>query len=147
MTANAPLPTPARRKTAWKIVLSVVVVTSALSGLLWASLDDGAEYYKYVDEVTKDVPRLSGKRVRVHGVVVDGSLDHQPGTLDYQFKLQSKAPRDPAVISVDFHGIPPDTFKTGTEAIAAGTLGSDGKLTSDRIETKCPSKYETQAGQ
>ena len=146
MTANSAPPTAARRKSAWKIILSVVVATSALSGLLWASLDDGAEYYKYVDEVTKDVQRLSGKRVRVHGVVVEGSLDHQPGTLDYRFKLESKAPRDPAVISVDFHGIPPDTFKSGTEAIAAGTLGSDGKLTSDRIETKCPSKYETKEG-
>jgi cytochrome c-type biogenesis protein CcmE len=48
-------------------------------------------------------------------------------------------------MSVDFHGIPPDLFKPGAEVIAAGVLGNDGMLRSDRIETKCPSKYETQA--
>jgi cytochrome c-type biogenesis protein CcmE len=37
-------------------------------------------------------------------------------------------------------------FKSGAEVIAAGVLGTDGTLRSDRIETKCPSKYETQAG-
>jgi cytochrome c-type biogenesis protein CcmE len=46
---------------------------------------------------------------------------------------------------VNFHGIPPDLFKQGAEVIAAGILGNDGLLKSDRIETKCPSKYETQA--
>jgi cytochrome c-type biogenesis protein CcmE len=135
-----------RRRAAWRIVLSVVVVSSALSGLLWASLDDGAEYYKHVDEVLPNQSRLEGKRVRVHGHMIEGTLVHQPGTLDYHFQVESRPPRSHAVLTVDFHGIPPDNFKPNAEVIAAGVLGSDGRLTSDRIETKCPSKYETQEG-
>jgi cytochrome c-type biogenesis protein CcmE len=133
------------RRTAWKILLTVVVSASAISGLLWASLGEGAEYYKHVDEALSAQARLAGKRLRVHGNVVDGSLVHQAGTLDYHFVMESKAPRDHATMTVDFHGIPPDLFKAGAEVIAAGVLGNDGLLKSDRIETKCPSKYETQA--
>jgi len=133
------------RKTAWKILLTVVVSGSAISGLLWASLGEGAEYYKHVDEALAAQTRLAGKRLRVHGNVVDGSLMHQAGTLDYHFVMESKSPRDHATMTVDFHGIPPDLFKPGAEVIAAGVLNSDGMLKSDRIETKCPSKYETQA--
>jgi cytochrome c-type biogenesis protein CcmE len=113
---------------------------------LWASLGEGAEYYKHVDEARDSQARLSGKRLRVHGNVVEGSLVHQAGTLDYHFVMESKPPRGHATMNVDFHGIPPDLFKPGAEAIAAGVLGSDGTLKSDRIETKCPSKYETQTG-
>ena len=91
--------------------------------------------------------RLMGKRLRVHGHVVSGTLVHQAGTLEYHFMLESKAPREHATMNVDFHGIPPDLFKPGAEVIAAGVLGTDGMLRSDRIETKCPSKYETQAKQ
>jgi cytochrome c-type biogenesis protein CcmE len=134
------------RRTAWKILLTVVVSTVAVSGLLWASLGEGAEYYKHVDEARSSQARLLGKRLRIHGNVVDGTLVHQAGTLDYRFALESKAPREHATMTVDFHGIPPDLFKPGAEVIAAGVLGTDGTLRSDRIETKCPSKYETQAG-
>ena len=133
-----------RRRSAWKIVLTVVVASSALSGLLWASLNSGAEFYKYVDEVEAQQAKLRGKRVQVHGHVVEGSLVHQASTLDYRFQVESRAPRAPAVMTVDFHGIPPDTFKPNAEVIAAGVLQPNGTLKSDRIETKCPSKYEAQ---
>jgi cytochrome c-type biogenesis protein CcmE len=133
------------RRAAWKILITVVVSGSAISGLLWASLGEGAEYYKHVDEARAAQSRLAGKRLRVHGTVADGSLVHQAGTLDYHFVMESKAPRQHATLAVDFHGIPPDLFKPGAEVIAAGVLGSDGLLKSDRIETKCPSKYESQA--
>ena len=134
------------RRTAWKILLTVVVSAVAVSGLLWASLGEGAEYYKHVDEARSSQAHLLGKRLRVHGNVVDGTLVHQAGTLYYRFTLESKAPREHATMAVDFHGIPPDLFKPGAEVIAAGVLSTDGMLRSDRIETKCPSKYETQAG-
>ena len=137
-----PHPAAAHRLGAWKIVISVVVVTVALGGLLWASTREGAEYYKYVDEVLADSARYQGKRLRVHGDVVEGSLESDKASLRYRFKIASRAPRPPAVISAEFHGIPPDTFKAGAEVIAAGVLAHDGRLLADKIETKCPSKYE-----
>jgi cytochrome c-type biogenesis protein CcmE len=123
----------------------VAVSGCAIAGLLWAALGEGAEYYKHVDEAQSAQAHLVGKRLRVHGSVVDGSLVHRPGSLDYHFVMESRAPRPRATLAVDFHGIPPDLFKPGAEVIAAGVLGEGGLLKSDRIETKCPSKYETQA--
>jgi cytochrome c-type biogenesis protein CcmE len=134
------------RRAVGKILLTILVAASALSGLLWAALGEGTEYYKHVDEAVFNQVRLSGKRLRVHGTVAEETLVHQAGTLDYRFTLESKAPREHATMNVDFHGIPPDLFKPGAEVIAAGVLGNDGILRANRIETKCPSKYESQAG-
>jgi cytochrome c-type biogenesis protein CcmE len=78
------------RRSAWKIVISVVVVTVALGGLLWASTREGAEYYKYVDEVLADAARYQGKRLRVHGDVVEGSLESDKASLRYRFKIASE---------------------------------------------------------
>jgi cytochrome c-type biogenesis protein CcmE len=136
----------ATRRTAWKILLTVGVSAVAIVGLLWASLGEGAEYYKHVDEAQASQARLLGKRVRVHGNVVAGTIAHQAGTLDYRFTLESKAPREHATMAVSFRGIVPDLFKDGAEVIAAGVLDGSGTLKSDRIETKCPSKYEAQEG-
>jgi cytochrome c-type biogenesis protein CcmE len=137
-----PQPAAAHQRGGWKIVISVVVVSVALGGLLWASTREGAEYYKYVDEVLADTARYQGKRLRVHGDVVEGSVESDKALLRYRFKIASRAPRSPAVLSAEFRGIPPDTFKAGAEVIAAGVLASDGRLLADKIETKCPSKYE-----
>lgn len=130
----------ARARGPWKILASVAVVVTALGGLLWASTRDSAEYYKYVDEVMTDTARLQGKRLRVHGDVVVGSLSSDK-SLHYRFRIASRAPRPAAIIEAEFQGIPPDTFKDGAEVIASGVL-SDSHLLADKIETKCPSKYE-----
>lgn len=122
-------------------MISVVVVVVALSGLLWASTRGGAEYYKYVDEVVADAARFQGKRLRVHGDVVMGSLVSDK-SLHHRFKLASREPRPAAVIEAEFQGIPPDAFKDGAEVIVSGIL-TTGRLLGDKIETKCPSKYET----
>jgi cytochrome c-type biogenesis protein CcmE len=133
---------PVNRRAAWKVVLTVVVAVGSLSGLLWASTREGAEYYKYVDEVTQQASRYAGKRLRVHGFVVENSIESAQGSINSRFKMETRQPRSPAVIVAEFQGIPPDTFKGGAEVIAAGILSTDGHLRADRIETKCPSKYE-----
>ena len=75
----------------------------AISGLLWASLGEGAEYYKHVDEALSSQSRLTRQapaRARQRGAT--GPLVHQAGTLDYHFTLESKAPRDHATMAVEF---------------------------------------------
>jgi len=144
MTA-APPATPVSRGAAWKIVLSVVVITGAVGYLLKSSVVGGAEYYKHVDEVMSATNQWRGKRLQVHGHVVDGSIEQAKGTLMYRFKIESRPPRPPAVISASYNGIVPDTFKSGAEVVAKGTLTPDDKLdvVPDGIMAKCPSKYDS----
>ena len=86
-----------------------------------------------------------GKRLQVHGHVVDGSIEQAKGTLMYRFKIESRAPRAPAVISATYTGLVPDTFKSGAEVVAKGSLTPDDKLevVADGIMAKCPSKYDS----
>jgi cytochrome c-type biogenesis protein CcmE len=130
-----------RSRGPWKLLISVAVVTVALGGLLWASTRDGTEYYKYVDEVMADAARFQGKRLRVHGDVPAGSLSSDK-SLHYRFKIASRQPRPAAILNAEFQGIPPDTFKDGAEVIVSGVLSPGNRLLADKIETKCPSKYE-----
>lgn len=137
-------PTPVSRGSALKVVLSVVVVTAALGFLLSRSMKEGAEYYKHVDEVMAAPDTLRDKRLQVHGNVVNDSIEQARGTLQYRFKIESRPPRAPAVISVVYEGLVPDTFKSGAEVVAKGTITADNVLhvSPDGIMAKCPSKYD-----
>ena len=137
---------PPSRGSAWKIVASVVVITGAAGFMLKASIKEGAAYYKHVDEVMANPGEARGKRLQVHGHVVDGSIEQARGTLQYRFKIESRDPRPHAVISASYSGIVPDTFKSGAEVVATGTLTADDKLevVPDGIMAKCPSKYKAE---
>jgi cytochrome c-type biogenesis protein CcmE len=135
---------PVDRRTAWKIVASVVVVVGAVSGLLYASMKEEIQLWKSVDEVAAAPSALSGKRLNVGGHVLSLTADRK--TLDYRFEIESRPPRPKAVLKAHYRGVVPDTFKTGGEVVATGKLANDGTLEAETIMAKCPSKYETKAG-
>ena len=139
---SEPAPAPSG-KSAIKIVATVLGIGGAIALLLTASISKGAEYYKFVDEVMANTESFRGKKLQVHGVVVDGSIEQARGTLQYRFKIQSRADRPPAAITATYEGLVPDTFKSGAEVIVRGSLTPDNQVAviPDGIMAKCPSKY------
>jgi cytochrome c-type biogenesis protein CcmE len=122
-----------------KIALTVAVLGLALSGLMYTSLSEGTEYYKHVDEVLADPGAWQGKRLQLHGFVVEKSIMQKPNTLEYRFQVQSNG----KVLPVSYTGVMPDTFKGGSEVVLKGQLGSHGfTVERDGVMAKCPSKYE-----
>jgi cytochrome c-type biogenesis protein CcmE len=145
--SNTPSAPPISRGGAIKIVISVVAVLAAVSTLFYFSAAPGMEYYKYVDEVVQKQDSFKGKRLKVHGYVVEDSIFKKKDSLDYKFKLQTKPPRAPAIIEAEYRGLVPDNFKPGAEVVARGTLNANNQLMVEHegIDAKCPSKYEAGA--
>jgi cytochrome c-type biogenesis protein CcmE len=122
-----------------RIGITSVILLAAFTGLLWTTLSEGTEYYKHVDEVMVDPGPWYGKKLQLHGYVVDGSIMRKRDSLDYRFEIQSNG----QVVRAEYSGIVPDTFKDGSEVVVRGTLGPEG-FTVERngVMAKCPSKYE-----
>jgi cytochrome c-type biogenesis protein CcmE len=131
------------RKGAVKIVATVIGIGGAIALMLTASISSGSQYYKFVDEVMANADGFRGKKLKVHGIVADGSIEQIKGTLQYRFKIQSRPDRPPAAITATYEGLVPDTFKSGAEVIVQGSLTADNQVAviPDGIMAKCPSKY------
>jgi cytochrome c-type biogenesis protein CcmE len=127
-----------------KVIATVAVIGGAIALMMSASISKGSEYYKFVDEVMSNTDAFRGKKLQVHGKVVDGSIEQAKGTLMYRFKIESRPDRPAAVISATYEGLVPDTFKGGAEVIVRGSLTPDNQVAviPDGIMAKCPSKYE-----
>ena len=126
-----------------KIGATVVAISLALAGLMYSTLSEGTEYYKHVDEVMGAPAAWQGKRMQLHGFVVDKSIERKPDTLEYRFRIESRG----KVVQAHYKGIVPDTFKHGSEVVLKGTLGPDGfAVAPNGVMAKCPSKYEPAKG-
>ncbi len=130
-------------KKAVKVGLTVVVLGLALAGLLRATLREGTEYFKHVDEVLANPTEWQGKNLQLHGYVVRDSILRKRDTLDYRFKVTAKVGDDVRVVPAQYNGIVPDTFADDAEVVLKGKLEADGfHVAPNGVVAKCPSKYE-----
>jgi cytochrome c-type biogenesis protein CcmE len=128
-------------KKATRIGVTTVVLLTAFIGLLWTSLSEGTEYYKHVDEVMASPEQWYGKKLQLHGHVVDGSILRKRDTLDYRFQVENNG----KVVTASYTGIVPDTFKDGSEVVVKGTLAPSGfTVEPNGVMAKCPSKYQAE---
>jgi cytochrome c-type biogenesis protein CcmE len=127
-----------------KIAVTTVVLTLAFAGLLRSTLKEDTQYYKLVDEVMADPAAWHGKRLQLHGYVVEKSIMRKPDTLEYRFQIHNNG----KVVTARYTGVVPDTFKDGSEVVLRGRLAPDGFHVDpkDGVMAKCPSKYEARPG-
>ena len=122
-----------------KVGLTAAVVVAAFGMLMYTSLSQNLQYYKFVDEVMEDPQQWVGKPLRVHGYVVPNSIRRKEFVREYLFDVQ----RNGKVVTAHFLGSPPDAFKDDAEVVLTGVLNSkEGRFTATKMEAKCPSKYE-----
>lgn len=122
-----------------RIAITAAVLVAAVSGLMYTTLSEGTEYYKMVDEVLADRSAWEGKNLQLHGFVVADSIRQKPGTLQYRFEIQNNG----QVVTANYTGVVPDTFKDGSEVVLKGKLQPEGfAVAPNGVMAKCPSKYE-----
>jgi cytochrome c-type biogenesis protein CcmE len=120
-----------------KIGVTTLVLATAFGVLLYSTLGESMQYYKYVDEVMAEPEAWHGKKLQVHGHVVPGSIARKPDSLDYRFEVY----RNGKTVRAFYSGIVPDTFKDESEVVLTGALTGDG-FHATEMTAKCPSKYE-----
>jgi len=72
-----------------RVLLTVTVIGGALGFLFYTTLSKETEFYKHVDEVMNSPEDWYGKRLKLHGYVVDKSIMVNDQTLEYRFAIES----------------------------------------------------------
>ena len=124
-----------------KIGVTTLVLATVFGVLLYTTLGESMQHYKYVDEVVGSQADWSGKKLQVHGYVVPGSIGKKRDALEYRFDIQ----RNGKTMRAFYNGIVPDTFKDDSEVVLTGVLTKEGFVAND-MTAKCPSKYEAAPG-
>jgi cytochrome c-type biogenesis protein CcmE len=78
-----------------------------------------------------------GYPIRVGGLVVPGSVQREPDSLQVAFALTDNA----ALVRVHYEGILPDLFREGQGIIARGLLQADGSFRAEEVLAKHDENY------
>ena len=114
-----------------------VLLLSLLSGagilMVLYALNSNLDYFFTPSELlAEEVP--SNRRVKVGGMVQEGSVRREDSTISFTITDYSKT------IDVSYTGIVPDLFKEGSGVVVLGYL-NDGKVDAEKVLAKHDENY------
>ncbi|RZQ56332.1 cytochrome c maturation protein CcmE [Pseudidiomarina tainanensis] len=129
-----------KKRLAW--VLSLVVgVAAAISLILYALTQNIDLFYTPSEMIegkgTAKVRPEVGQRIRVGGMVVEGSVKRDPKTLEVSFQVTDTGPE----VTVLYTGILPDLFREGQGIVAQGVLIEPTVLKATEVLAKHDEEY------
>lgn len=164
---NTDEPRSASRRS-MKYIIGGLLMIVAVVYLIVSSLisPGGAQYFLTVEELENRSVEMTGRDVRISGVVLGDTIRYDSQTLEISFTVAHipgdkkeiealggmaavlrKAAKDGSLprLKVIYNGIKPDLLKDESQAIMTGKLDADGTFHAEELLLKCPTKYEEAA--
>jgi cytochrome c-type biogenesis protein CcmE len=122
-----------RRRLVW-LAAGMVVLAAATAMVLSAFSDNLVFFYGPSELAAKHIP--PGRRIRIGGLVEQGSVVHRNGR-EVDFRVTDGK----TALKVTYTGILPDLFREGQGVVAEGRLGDDGVFAASSVLAKHDEKY------
>lgn len=111
-----------RRKKRLAIVLAILIGIGSTIGLMIYALGQNMDLFYTPTELVQGKPDGSkphvGQRLRIGGMVVEGSVKRDSESLRVTFELHDVGPK----VTIFYDGILPDLFREGQGIVAQGVL-------------------------
>ncbi len=115
--------------------LAALGIAIAAAFTLRAFQDNMMFFVEISDVVAGKHPKE--RNFRIGGLVVDGSVNRQEGSMDLTFSVTDKR----CDLPVRYSGVLPDLFREGQGVVAHGRLADDGVFQADKILAKHDENY------
>lgn len=117
------------------ILLTLLSVSAGIGLLLWA-LEENMMYFLTPSELLTK-PNLSGKAVRIGGLVEEGSLKIDPKSLMVNFYVKDETAR----LKVQYQGVLPTLFREKQGVVMEGILLGNGTFKAHLLLAKHDETY------
>jgi cytochrome c-type biogenesis protein CcmE len=123
----------AKHKRLTFVVIGAVIVAAA-AALILSALDESVAYFRSPSDIVRD-PGLTARRLRLGGLVEDGSVERGAGTA-VRFRVTDLE----HAVSVRYQGVLPDLFREGQGVVVEGRI-EDGVFMADSVLAKHDETY------
>ncbi|EFM91565.1 Cytochrome c-type bioproteinsis protein ccmE [Actinobacillus pleuropneumoniae serovar 11 str. 56153] len=126
-----------------KVVVSIIFGVAVAAGLTLYALSQNIDLFYTPSEIVNgknddpDQKPEVGQRIRVGGMVVEGSVKRDDKTLKVEFEANDIGPS----ITVEYEGILPDLFREGQGIVAQGVLIEPTRLKATEVLAKHDENY------
>ena len=124
-----------RKQKRLSIILGALAFVGTATGLTFYALGQKTSYfYMPADLTTASI--APGQRIRLGGLVEDGSIVRGQGT-----RVSFGVSDGGGKVEVVYDGLLPDLFREGQGVVTEGTFGADGTFVADSVLAKHDENY------
>ena len=124
-----------------QFLVAGLLLIGVIISLMAYGLSTAKTYWLTVDEVQQQGSALVSQRLRVNGLVVEGSEEWNAEEVTLRFLIEDED-NPGQQLAVIYYEPRPDNFHRAASVIAEGMLLDDGTFHADELLLKCPSRYE-----
>ena len=124
-----------RRQRMILVGLFVAGVAVAVGLALRAFQENLLYFYTPTQAISGEAP--DGKKIRLGGMVLKGSVRREPGALELRFDVSDNE----KTMTVAYSGVLPDLFKEGQGVIAIGQVDANGVVQAAEVLAKHDENY------
>ena len=129
-----------RRQQRLITVSAIGVLLAGAIGLMLYALSNNIDLFYTPSEIINGKegkrPQI-GQRLRIGGMVVEGSVERNQDSLAVEFDLVDTGPK----VTVSYSGILPDLFREGQGIVATGVLQAGNIIIADEVLAKHDEEY------
>lgn len=92
-----------------------------------------------LEEFIKEPLKYEDRYVMTQGNLIEDSIKWDADKIDLRFDIKDEKGN---ILHVQHNGVKPDNFAQDVIVIIEGFVNKDGSFTAEKVQTKCPSKYE-----
>lgn len=128
-----------------KVIIGTMVIVVAITYLILSSLSTvSTAYYLTVGEALQgDIDLDKSYRIEGKVDVEEATYDTEKTPIELRFRIYDEDNPEQK-LTVIFNDVKPDNFQDATGAIVEGRFQQDGTFKADKLNLKCPSKYEAE---
>ncbi|NUP11303.1 MAG: cytochrome c maturation protein CcmE [Polyangiaceae bacterium] len=139
-------PRAKRGKGSMALLVALLAMAGGVVVLFLVGFKEASIYALPTHEVVAQAAKLEGRRLRVEGELVPGTLVKRDSPCEYRFRMQSEGVELPVRFAAC---VIPDTFRDrpegGVQVTVEGQLTEGGQtLEAANVMAKCASKYDPQ---
>ncbi len=125
-----------RKQKRASVLFGLVGVLALAVGLVLTALSEQVTFFRTPTEVVNAKDPIALGRVRLGGLVVEGSVDSSDeGAIRFSIEDANE------VVTVYYAGILPDLFREGQGIVAEGAMNSKGEFLADTVLAKHDETY------
>lgn len=141
----AAVPPAPRGKRSIGLLVTLLAMVAGIVCLIMFGINSGAVYSMKVDELMSAGDKHVGRKVRVEGELVPGTLTKRDKPCEYRFTIHGPEHKvdvhyPQCVVADSFVDVP----QGGVEVTVEGKLDASGKFEASLVMAKCTSKYDAE---
>ncbi|MBU8879826.1 cytochrome c maturation protein CcmE [Bacillus sp. FJAT-29790] len=122
-----------------KIMFGLSLFAAAIMIMFFSTMPSAGSKEVTIEELLNKKDSLKDEYIMTQGLLKQDSIDWNADKIELKFEISEESG---ASLPIRYMGVKPDNFSEDVIVIVEGFLKENGVFEAEKVQTKCPSKYE-----